>query len=89
MESIEKGILPYEEEQIDESTRYDDIVTTVLRTREGIDLSLLDEKHQNYLLKNAEDYVKRGLMALDNNCLRLTREGINVSNRIMSSLMDV
>lgn len=89
MESIEKGILPYEEEQIDESTHYDDIVTTVLRTREGIDLSLLDEKHQNYLLKNAEDYVRRGLMALDNNCLRLTREGINVSNRIMSSLMDV
>jgi putative oxygen-independent coproporphyrinogen III oxidase len=89
MESIEKGVLPYEEEQIDDDTHYDDIVTTALRTREGINLSLLDEKHRSYLLKNAEDYLKRGLMALDNNHLHLTREGINISNRIMSDLMDV
>ena len=89
MESIEKGILPYEEEQIDDDTHYDDIVTTALRTREGINLSLLDDKHRNYLLKNSEDYLKRGLMVLDNNHLHLTREGINISNRIMSDLMDV
>lgn len=89
MESIGNGILPYEEEEIDDDTHYDDIVTTALRTREGIDLSLLDEKHRSYLLKNAEDYLKRGLMALDNDHLHLTREGINISNRIMSDLMDV
>lgn len=89
MESIERGLLPYEEEQIDDDTHYDDIVTTALRTREGINLSLLDEKHRSYLLKNAEDYLERGLMALDNNHLHLTREGINISNRIMSDLMDV
>jgi oxygen-independent coproporphyrinogen-3 oxidase len=89
MESIEQGVLPYEEEQIDDDTHYDDIVTTALRTREGIDLSLLDEKHRSYLLKNAQDYLKRGLMALDNDHLHLTREGINISNRIMSDLMDV
>lgn len=89
MNNIEQGVLPYEEEQIDDDTHYDDIVTTALRTREGIDLSRLDEKHRTYLLKNAEDYLKRGLMALDNNHLHLTREGINISNRIMSDLMDV
>ncbi len=89
MESIGNGILPYEEEEIDDDTHYDDIVTTALRTREGIDLSLLDEKHRSYLLKNAQDYLKRGLMALDNDHLHLTREGINISNRIMSDLMDV
>lgn len=89
MERIEAGTLPYEEEQIDEDTHYDDIVTTALRTREGIDLSLLDEKHRSYLLKNAEDYIRRALLTVENNHLHLTREGINISNRIMSDLMDV
>ena len=89
MEHIEAGTLPYEEEQIDEDTHYDDIVTTALRTREGIDLSLLDEEHRRYLLKNAEDYIRRALLAIENNHLHLTREGINISNRIMSDLMDV
>ena len=89
MENIEKGLLPYEEELIDDDTHYDDIVTTALRTREGIDLSVLDEKHRTYLLKNSEDYVNRKLLAIKNNHLRLTREGINISNRIMSDLMDV
>ena len=89
MENIEKGLLPYEEELIDDDTHYDDIVTTALRTREGIDLSVLDEKHRIYLLKNAKNYISRKLLAIENNHLRLTREGINISNRIMSDLMDV
>lgn len=89
MEGIEKGSLPYEEEIIDDDTHYDDIVTTALRTKEGIDLSVLDEQHRDYLLKNAEDYISRKLMAIENHHLRLTREGINISNQIMSDLMDV
>ncbi len=89
MESIEQGTLPYGEETIDSDTHYNDIVTTALRTREGIDLNLLDEYHRNYLLSNAQSYIKRHLLRQDGHQLSLTRQGINISNTIMSDLMDV
>lgn len=89
MKSIEQGTLPYGEETIDSATHYNDIVTTALRTREGIDLNLLDEYHRNYLLSNAQSYIKRHLLRQDGHQLSLTRQGINISNTIMSDLMDV
>ena len=89
MDAIERGRLPYEEEKIDSDTHYDDIVTTALRTREGICLDRLDSDHRAFLLDNAKPYLDGGLLAIENGHLRLTREGINVSNRIMSDLMDV
>ena len=89
MDAIEHGRLPYEEEKIDSDTHYDDIVMTALRTREGICLDRLDSSHRAFLLANAKAFVDSGLLALENVHLRLTREGINVSNRIMSDLMDV
>lgn len=89
MDAIEHGRLPYEEEKIDSDTHYDDIVMTALRTREGICLDRLDSRHRAFLLANAKAFVDSGLLALENGHLRLTREGINVSNRIMSDLMDV
>lgn len=89
MDAIEHGRLPYEEEKIDCDTHYDDIVMTALRTREGICLDRLDSSHRAFLLANAKAFVDSGLLALENGHLRLTREGINVSNRIMSDLMDV
>ena len=89
MEDVEHGRLPYEEEKIDSDTHYDDIVTTALRTREGICLDRLDSTHRDFLLDNAKSYLDSGLLAVENCHLHLTREGINVSNRIMSDLMDV
>lgn len=89
MDAIEHGRLPYEEEKIDSDTHYDDIVMTALRTREGICLDRLDSSYRAFLLANAKAFVDSGLLALENGHLRLTREGINVSNRIMSDLMDV
>lgn len=89
MDAIESGRLPYEEEKINSDTHYDDIVMTALRTREGICLDRLDGSHRDFLLDNAKPYVDSGLLAIEDGHLHLTREGINVSNRIMSDLMDV
>lgn len=89
MNAIEHGSLPYEEEKIDSDTHYDDIVTTALRTKEGISLDKLDSDHRAFLLDSAKPYMERGLLALADGHLHLTLEGINVSNRIMSDLMDV
>lgn len=89
MDAIEHGRLPYEEEKIDGDTHYDDIVTTALRTREGICLDRLDSDHRGFLLDNAKPYIDSGQLTVEDGHLHLTREGINVSNRIMSDLMDV
>lgn len=85
--AIDKGRLPYEEETIDQRTHYDDMVTTALRTREGIDLSALADDQKEYLLDCASDYMVRGLLAVDGSHIHLTRKGINISNQIMSDLM--
>lgn len=87
--AIEQGTLPYEEELIDDDTHYDDLVTTALRTREGIDLDKLGERHRAFLLRNATHYIERHLLRIDGHHLSLTRQGINISNTIMSDLMCV
>lgn len=89
IDEIGNGNLPYKEEKIDSDTHYDDIVTTALRTREGINIMKLDNKHREYLLRNAEDYIRRGLLILRDGHVSLSREGINISNMIMSDLMYV
>lgn len=86
---IENGHLPYEEEIIDASTHYNDIITTALRTREGVDLTRLSNHHKTFLLRNAETYIRQGLLILSEDHLSLSRNGINISNMIMSDLMEV
>ena len=89
MREIEQGRRPYEEETIDEDTHYNDMVMTSLRTCEGLNLHLLSDHYREYLLKNASEYIKQGLLRMDNNHLILTPQGIHISNTIMSDLMMV
>lgn len=89
MESIEQGILPYEEETLDDDTRYNDLITTALRTREGILLAALPTDQREFLLRNAEPHIDRGLLLLNDGRLHLSRAGIMVSNSVMSDLMMV
>jgi len=87
LEGIEKGIRIFEQETLDEDTRYNDTITIALRTCEGLDLGRLSERHRNYCLENAQRYITDGLLTLDDSHLRLTRQGLFVSDMIMSGLM--
>jgi len=87
IKSIDKGIIPMEYETIDDDTRYNDTITTALRTAEGIDMTSLSTKHRDHCLASAETYIAQGLLELKNNRLRITRKGIFVSDMIMSDLM--
>ena len=87
MEGMEQNKRIYEEELIDDNTRYNDIVTVALRTREGLSLNLLSEKHKNYCLENAKRFMEDGLLHINNHQLALTRLGLFVSDMIMSELM--
>lgn len=87
--AITRDTLPCEVEVLDDQTRYNDLVTTALRTREGIYLDHLKSSYREFLLKNARPHIERGLLLLDDGRLHLSRAGIKVSNDVMSDLMMV
>lgn len=89
IEGMEHGKRIFEYETIDDDTRYNDLITTALRTREGIDLSSLSPHHRNYCTKAARRFINDGLLKLHHQSLSLTRRGIFVSDMIMSELMSV
>ncbi len=87
IEGMERGERLFESETIDGDTRYNDMVTVALRTREGLDLTNLSEQHLNYCLKNAQRFIDDGLLQLASNRLSLTRRGLFISDMIMAELM--
>lgn len=89
IESIEKGVRTYGKELIDGDTHYNDLVTTALRTREGLDLNTIGEPYRIYAMNNATEGISNGLLEIVDNHLRLTRKGLFVSDGVMSDLVKV
>ena len=89
MDGILRGEVPAEKEVLTDELRYNDTVTTVLRTRKGIPLDILSGKYQTYLLRQARKHIDQGLLAIDDGHIALTRKGLFVSDSIMSDLMYV
>ncbi len=88
IDRIRQGILPIEEtETLDDTTRYNDLITTALRTREGINLTTLPHSFRDYLLQNAQKNIVRHLLEITDNHLHLTRQGLFVSDDVMSDLI--
>lgn len=89
IESISHDTVPFTFESIDADIHYNDIVTTELRTSEGIDLSRLADKYVQYIVKQAARHVADKTVAINDGHLKLTREGLYISDMIMSDLMKV
>lgn len=95
MEKISQDLLPSQEEKLDLATRYNDLITTALRTSKGINLEWMrkefGEDYLQQLLNEASKKIERGLIRLsyDRRNLTLTREGIYISDDIMSDFMIV
>ena len=87
--AIEKDRLPCEEEIIDADTHYNDMIMTALRTCEGIELSMLSAEYRTYFMRLAKPLQEQGLLKEDDGWLHLTRDGIYVSDSVMSDLMKV
>ena len=89
IENIEKGKRPYGYEQIDADTHYNDLVTTALRTCEGLDTSILPPPYRKFALASSQKDIDNNLLELCGNRLRLTRKGLFVSDMVMSDLIKV
>ncbi|MBO4719155.1 MAG: radical SAM family heme chaperone HemW [Prevotella sp.] len=88
IEGMKHGKRIFESEDIEGDTRYNDRLTVALRTREGIDLSILSDHHRHYAIKNARRFINDGLLHITPaNHLALTRRGLFVSDMIISELM--
>lgn len=85
--SIEQGEIPFERECLDDDTRYNDLITTALRTSEGINLSTLTPKHRTYLLQQAEKQIAQNLLEIRGDSIRLTTQGLYVSDAVMADLI--
>ena len=76
---------------IDETTHFNDIITTATRTAEGISLEKIKrefgEKYLNNLMNEAKKHIANGMLEIADNNLRLTKEGVFISDSIMSDLI--
>lgn len=91
--SILQGKLPAEYEILDLRTRYNDLITTALRTSDGIDIALVrkefGEKYEEQLLRDAKTDIDRGMVKIKNGKLSLTHKGLYISDDVMSDFIIV
>ncbi len=90
---IELGEDYFETEILSEQDRYNDFVMVSLRKMEGISLRKLQEifsdKLYSYCLDNARKEIEKKNLEIENNHLRLTPEGVLLSDSVIVSLMHV
>lgn len=93
LKGIASGKPNYEIEELDLYTRYNDFVITSIRTCWGMSLSLLrseyGEELYRYCLRMAKSHLEQGVLEIEEDTLRLTQEGIFISDGIMSELLFV
>lgn len=84
--SVESGKLLFQREEIDSITHYNDIIVTALRTADGIALDSIPQ-YSAVLQEVAKPFIASGLLTSDGSHLRLTRDGLFVSDSIMRELL--
>ena len=91
LEGIRTDQLDFEIENLDLYTRYNDFVITSIRTCWGMPLSQLrtsyGENLYNYCLRMAKPHIQQGVLEIKEDTLKLTSEGIFISDGIMSDLL--
>lgn len=86
---IERGEPCVERELLTPANRYNEMVMTALRTCEGLSLSALSDGHRSYCLRQARRFLEGGLLEQRDGRLLLTRDGLFVSDMVMTELMKV
>lgn len=90
--SINGGTIPCEIEILNKQTRYNDLITTALRTSIGLSLEDLKQDYGSnfldYCISQSDKNIRLGLLEITpNKHLRLTRKGLFLSDSVMSDLV--
>lgn len=90
---VNSGQQFWEMETLTTAEKYNDLILTSLRTKWGLDMTGLErtfgKTYLNYCIQNAMPHIERGTLSLQNGIMKLTENGIFVSDDIMSDLMYV
>jgi oxygen-independent coproporphyrinogen-3 oxidase len=91
LQGITGGEPVREVETADTAMRYNDYVITRLRTMWGIGYAemaeLFGERYLTHFHKEAEPFIRRGLLEVTNEGVRLSKEGIFLSDGVMRELL--
>ena len=91
--SIKNGMVPFEKEVLSMNDRYNDYVMVSLRTADGIDIDFIEKQFgvdfSEYCMLNSTPFINSKKMIQSNRILKLSNEGIQISNLIISELMKV
>ena len=86
IDSIEKGIIPYEKEILTPTQQLNEYIMTSLRTMEGLDLNQVEKALGHQLRTGSRKFIERGLMAEEKGHLKLTKEGKLLADGIAAEL---
>ena len=91
IDGVQKSQIPFEIEQLTETDKYNEHVFTALRTSNGLRLQDIEQTfgkaRKDYCLRMAQKHISLGTLILKDNILTLSRQGLFISNDIMSDLM--
>jgi oxygen-independent coproporphyrinogen III oxidase len=89
IDSINKGIIPSEKEELTTIQQLNEYIMISLRTIEGINFEVLRSKfdvEQERFLNKSKKFIENGLIELKNNSLILTKEGKLLADGIAADL---
>ncbi len=86
IESINKGIIPFEKEVLTATQKLNEYIMTSLRTMEGLKFEKVDEVTADKLKAVSRKYIDFGLMRSETNSLILTKEGKLLADGIAADL---
>ncbi len=86
IESLNKGVIPFEKEILTPVQKLNEYIMTSLRTSEGLDIDKTEEKTREEIILKAEQYIKRGLMLQAGNHFVLTKQGKLLADGIAADL---
>jgi len=90
IQSVEKNILPFEEEILTDTQRLNEYIMTSLRTQEGLDLNYtaltFGENARQQLQTNSGKFIATEKLQLNREALQLTKEGKLFADGIAADL---
>ena len=93
IKAINSGSAFYEREELSLNDRYNDFVMVSLRTSDGLDVKIMEKEFgpelADYCLQNIKTFMDSEQVYYSEGKLRLTVEGIQISNLILIQLMKV
>jgi oxygen-independent coproporphyrinogen III oxidase len=87
IDSIDKGVAPFEREELTEVQRINERIMTELRTMWGLKISDFELSISNFLRSRSQQFIDGNFLEFKNDSLTLTDSGKLIADKIVLVLM--